>query len=113
MKRTKNKSEVHICTAFTVCTSFTWILQKVPAKFMLNIAGNGLSLMKDNMMAQVLRTHLLVQFIRWLQKYQLRHSHSDKGTIYIIYFESSDDNVRILVLVIGKLCLAQYFISNI
>lgn len=61
---------------------------------MLNIAGNGLSLMKYDMMAQVLRTNLLVQFIRWLQKYQLRHSHSDKGTIYIIYFESSGDNVR-------------------
>lgn len=59
-----------------------------------------MSLMKYNMVAQVLTTNLLVQFIRWLQRYQLRYSHSDKGTIYIIYFESSDDNVRTLVLII-------------
>jgi len=66
----------------------------------LNVAGNQLNLMKYNMMAQVLRTNLLVQCVRWLQRSQLRHSHSDKGTVYILHFESSEDNVRTLVLVV-------------
>lgn len=67
---------------------------------MPNVAGNQPSLMKYNMMAQVFRTRLLVQFIRWLQRHQPGHSHRDKGTIYIMNFESSEANVRMLVPVI-------------
>lgn len=47
-------------------------------------AGSGLSLVKFNRI-QVLRSYLLVQFIRWLQKSQLRHSHGAKGTVYVFW----------------------------
>lgn len=69
----------YLCRAFTVCKRFAQILWKVPTKFMLDIAGNELS-MQANMMAYMLRTQLLVQFIQWLQKYQQRHSHSNRRT---------------------------------
>lgn len=93
----------YLCWVFTVCTSFTWVLQEAPAKFMVNVPGNGLSLVKYDTMTQVL-SQPKVQ----LQRNQLGHSHSDKETICITYFKSSDDYVRMFLLVLWKVHLAQY-----
>lgn len=51
----------YLCWVFIVCTSFTWILQEVPTKFMVNVPGNGLSLMKYDTMAGVLKANVQSQ----------------------------------------------------